>query len=620
MLTHCLPTDCLNFRLFSLYRTQDVELEVPLQKEKPGKTTASKQRVHVDYVFSKTFDTNADAIAAVKNEKIWSYYYRNDTKDGVRVTYRCNKVKFKGKQCGASIYLFYDSESSSVHLHRSNSEHTHDEHPNIPEQISQEVQDDIKSMYLIMKMKPKAIRFHLTKKGMKVPTTNQLASFLSKLRKEKYGEEKKHFGELEKWLIENSTVPSDESEPFIVQHEISYDNVKNPQFRFFASTIKLLEMAVEARKIHADATYKLVWQGFPVLVVGTTDMGRQFHPFGMAVCSNETSKDFEFIFGALKEGVKNIFKADMKPQVLICDAANSISNGYKEVFEDDHMVVMCWAHARKNIVKKASAFLKNKQQLIEFIYDLDKLQLSKTTRIFNKASNLFLLKWKSISSELVEYFEREWLLQNRYWYEGARLNTPSTNNGLESFNATIKREHTFRERLELSRFLVVLFEMLKQLSEEYTHGLKIFENTPKIELLTWTSAYHWARSNMDCVTQVTENMIEYIIPARHTLSSEQLDISIEKEKKVNWLSFDEFKIQSFHFSTTRFPYPLNKTNWQQGICDCYDYLKYFICSHILGIALRMKFTTAPIEAKNIPIGEKRKRGRPEKAKNALTKQ
>ena len=29
------------------------------------------------------------------------------------------------------------------------------------------------------------------------------------------------------------------------------------------------------------SSYKLIWLGFPVLVVGTTDKARQFHPFGI---------------------------------------------------------------------------------------------------------------------------------------------------------------------------------------------------------------------------------------------------------------------------------------------------------------------------------------------------
>jgi hypothetical protein len=37
--------------------------------------------------------------------------------------------------------------------------------------------------------------------------------------------------------------------------------------------------------------YKLIWQGFPLLVFGTTDKVRFFHIFEVAVCGNEQTED-----------------------------------------------------------------------------------------------------------------------------------------------------------------------------------------------------------------------------------------------------------------------------------------------------------------------------------------
>ena len=55
--------------------------------------------------------------------------------------------------------------------------------------------------------------------------------------------------------------------------------------------------------MHAEATYKLIWQGFPVLVVES----RHFHPFGIEVCSNENTEDFEFLFNSVRNGFAKIF-------------------------------------------------------------------------------------------------------------------------------------------------------------------------------------------------------------------------------------------------------------------------------------------------------------------------
>lgn len=57
--------------------------------------------------------------------------------------------------------------------------------------------------------------------------------------------------------------------------------------------------------IHADGTYKLNWQGLPVLVVGTTDRQRKFVLGGIAVCIGETEEDYKFVFDALAKFYAN---------------------------------------------------------------------------------------------------------------------------------------------------------------------------------------------------------------------------------------------------------------------------------------------------------------------------
>jgi len=74
----------------------------------------------------------------------------------------------------------------------------------------------------------------------------------------------------------------------------------------------------------------------------------------------------------------------------------------------------------------------------------------------------------------INYFESEWRLKNRNWYEGAKVLAPSTNNALESFNRVIMVEHSFRERLELRRFLFVTYEMIETWSNDYRHKIQSF--------------------------------------------------------------------------------------------------------------------------------------------------
>ena len=51
---------------------------------------------------------------------------------------------------------------------------------------------------------------------------------------------------------------------------------------------------------------------------------------------------------------------------------------------------------------------------------------------------------------------------------------------------------------------------------------------------------------------------------------------------------------------------------------CPAFFKNYICKHAVGMAIRLKYCKPPpAAAKTVPIGEKRKRGTPAKAKLAL---
>jgi uncharacterized Zn finger protein len=57
--------------------------------------------------------------------------------------------------------------------------------------------------------------------------------------------------------------------------------------------------------------------------------------------------------------------------------------------------------------------------------------------------------------------------------------------------------------------------------------------------------------------------------------------------------------------------------WRKAKCNCPALLKNYICKHIVGMAIRLKHCKPPPAAKTVTIGEKRKRGRPAKAKSAF---
>lgn len=338
-------------------------------------------------------------------------------------------------------------------------------------------------------------------------------------------------------------------------------------------------------------------------------MQRAFHPIAIAVCTSEAEKDFRFIFTAVRQGIQNIFDVDYIPDYLIGDAAAQIHNGGIAVWPNI-LVIMCWYHMHRAVADKVPSFLKELNEQAEFMSDLEKLQVAKTPAIFEIALQLFLDKWRNQSEELIDYFEHQWVLRNRNWFEAFAKNVPSNNNALESRNRLIKDEHTLRDRMDLGKFRVALFDMVQAWSLEYTTGDKIVATeSADIELKMWTAGYQFAKSNVKITSRRRGNTIIY-----RTAQAERVDDS------TDWDDFDSFKKKSFDFHDTTFVYPTRKDNWLNSECDCSDYLKLYVCCHIIGISIRLKYITPPAEAKSVPIGQKRKRGRPAKAKPALVRQ
>lgn len=95
------------------------------------------------------------------------------------------------------------------------------------------------------------------------------------------------------------------------------------------------------------------------------------------------------------------------------------------------------------------------------------------------------------------------------------------------------------------------------------------------------------------------------------------DKMIERYYKRNFKSFDTFKDAQTSIWVVEMPMDSNK--WKEATCTCPVNLKTFICKHVVGIACRLKFCKIPPNAKDVAVGEKRKRGRVPKATKALLK-
>lgn len=151
-----------------------------------------------------------------------------------------------------------------------------------------------------LKMKPKVIMQNRSKlTHIKLPKMSQLRNYLNDRRRAVYGQPTISSGELEAWLLSLTKLPLEPHQKFVISCQIDAGDETKQAYRFAISTKHLIKIAIEGSVVHADATYKIIkmiWQGFPILVCGTTDQNRKFHSLCCAITSNEQKDVFKVIF------------------------------------------------------------------------------------------------------------------------------------------------------------------------------------------------------------------------------------------------------------------------------------------------------------------------------------
>lgn len=376
------------------------------------------------------------------------YDYKN-LKIGQKFYFRCRSIpKERDQWCAIRYTLFFPSTSLKVQILKNQHDHDHDallEGTTRP--ISDEMAQYVKGLFECGTTKTSEITAHIeyarNKNGLfqKEPTPGkrQIEYLIRKFRSAEAPSMLK-LGDLIEWCNKYSQLPSDVNEAFVISQETSSPNDPNLSFRFVLSTRLLLEKCLEQKVIGIDATYKLNWLDYPLMVYGTVDREKKFHPLAYACCSHEQTHDFQFIFQSIKTAIKTHLDADFEPTTMIADGADAIRNAFYGSFDSAELDIMCFAHVLRNCNKRPFTSKANKQLVLD---DIRQMQLAPNRATFNMMAKLFREKWMRIESDFVAYFEKEWLGPHCNWFEGAANYTPSTNNALESHKAVDNSSPTF---------------------------------------------------------------------------------------------------------------------------------------------------------------------------------
>jgi hypothetical protein len=166
-------------------------------------------------------------------------------------------------------------------------------------------------------------------------------------------------------------------------------------------------------------------------------------------------------------------------------------------------------------------------------------------------------------------------------------------------------------RLPLSRFLTLAVEIVKGWStarNPLTQNHVPFATVPKVETALWTKAYQWALSGIESVQDGESTF--FVRPSTSTSKAKMVTLVNKKKKKddkMDWKDFEEF-IQSK--TSLWMVSNLTLDTYLKAECTCDEGQKKNVWKHSLGLAIRKSFCQVPSKAKDIPIGQKRKRGGP----------
>lgn len=192
-----------------------------------------------------------------------------------------------------------------------------------------------------------------------------------------------------KWCEDNCAFPTNDDDVFVIAHECSSLS-EAMNFRFVLSTLQMLKKAKHFKAICIDATYKLNWHGFPLIVFGTVDRLKRFHPAAYACCTNETTADCEFVFEAIRDTIQIFCGQNFEPEILIADGADAIRNAFYNTFASAVIDIMCFAHVIMNVRKRTFKTKTNKQLVLD---DIRKIQLASNKNTFLMMTKLMCEKW-----------------------------------------------------------------------------------------------------------------------------------------------------------------------------------------------------------------------------------
>ena len=251
------------------------------------------------------------------------------------------------------------------------------------------------------------------------------------------------------------------------------------------STPRLMERLIQEldegyRYICVDGTFKLNWNGYPCIIMGTCDWRRKFFPGVYGFVKSESTDNFKFYLNAVETYLSKYYPAKyatLSRLTVMADDAGAFRSGFMalarrtEVLYKKNKIVtsVCFFHLKKAVLLKFPTINGSK----EHMDDLDSLAHVPFgfEELFNKLEQLFITKWESKkisrADAFITYYKSQW--KGKKWSRAFLPEaTPQTNNGAKSHNKHYK-ERFLTSRPSLYDACANMISDVEQISSDFAN-------------------------------------------------------------------------------------------------------------------------------------------------------
>ena len=430
--------------------------------------------------------------------------------------------------------------------------------------------------------------------------------------------------------------------PDIGDHDVfvlnSPDQVTDNHFSIVISTRNLLQNAFRQQSIMrsfvaADSTYKVVWNGFPLHVIGTVDIQQSFHLIAIALASHENNPSYSEFFEAVRSGVEVAGEQKWSCQYAMSDNSMALKNAFIQSLGIDHMG-NCWAHLQRGL-RKWSGSIQKKANLKLIQQDLFGMHDLHRQEEFRAAVRLWKTQWiNKGEEEFVERWSKQWLDGvHGLWSQATSIpGIPTTNNALESFNRQIKDTLTLGNIPSMSEFLRSSLLWMEGASKsevsQFPEDPLAEESSTKSHVKkriadVWMSARVWAAGREDRLSKHREIVLDDLVVlayAKEVLEDEDvkedIDGFLDQLEPYDNEDFDRYmsRRESCVLLQRRQDGESELVKWS---CSCKQYQHYVVCRHSLGLSIALNGVKIPGKHRSRQLGSRRKPGRPRKSTPAL---